>query len=1048
MSNSSSTYTVNSSGTVYLRARIEPGCWSDARSATVTVNPLPNQPSSLSVSTNSCGPKVITRGSPVDGSTWYWQTSASGTSTTNSSGSYTVNNSGTVYLRARSGAGCWGPSISINVNVVDVPVAPDAPTATYGFDEAILAMGQPPSGVQWLWQGADPNGTVVPALMENTYAISSPGTYYLRPRSETGGCWGPSVGFDFVAHEPLLDSVATTATSVTVYWTPQGGNETGFIVYRRAQNERVDDYTMVINSLDSDRASYTDQGLEQGTTYYYWVQAKVGGQRSTAITRIAAVTKGINDDFDHVPQYNGNISAVKWSAHGDGAEHAYLYHYDQWNRLTDAQYAQRGETGHFNKDKGRYQVFGITYDANSNIRTMNRSAGELIDQMDYGYFDNGNQLQQVEDLMEEAEGFIDGNKGTADYGYDANGNMALDHNKDISLIEYNHLDLPERVVKGSGEEIRYTYDAAGIKLAQEVFAANGDLEKSTEYYGGILYEDGAVREVAHDEGRALPDATTGDWEYQYHLKDHLGNTRVTFTSRPREHEFLATMETEDAGLQAEEESYFANLAETRATDLFADAGSDGGNEVARLNAVNPIGPALSLPVAVGDSLDMEVYAHYTASSGFAGTMDAGDFLAALAGGFGGVSGGGEGAQAIFDAFDRALGDVGIAGTSDDGVPAAYLNYILFDKDMVHYQHGFKQVSTAALNGHERVSFDADIVVEKEGFVFVYLSNASASGQYVAFDDFRVTLKEHPVVQRDAYYPFGMQMQGLSYQRITNSKNNFLFNQGSKGKNFQGGESKYFRTERVTDLGLNVDMTRYRTYDYQTGRFWQVDPKADVAGQESLTPYHYSLNNPVRYNDPLGDCPPWICGALVSAGTELVTQVAVNAISGKNLLDLDYADIGTAAISGAVSGGIKTVGQIYSASKRISTALKVAKKATSASEEVAKAGVDIKDKDGTLETSTVLGLGGNKEKDAKEAAVDLVAGPSGSGSGKIAKETIDVFNSKSLKVLEKKASHGGKKAKKAYSDAANAVKENKDAVGAVTAVGAGAAGEQIKDEIKN
>lgn len=50
------------------------------------------------------------------------------------------------------------------------------------------------------------------------------------------------------------------------------------------------------------------------------------------------------------------------------------------------------------------------------------------------------------------------------------------------------------------------------------------------------------------------------------------------------------------------------------------------------------------------------------------------------------------------------------------------------------------------------------------------------------------------------------------------------------------------------------MTQFRTYDYTSGRFWQVDPKADIAGQESLTPYQYSLNNPIRYNDPFGDCP--------------------------------------------------------------------------------------------------------------------------------------------------------------------------------------------------
>jgi RHS repeat-associated protein len=64
----------------------------------------------------------------------------------------------------------------------------------------------------------------------------------------------------------------------------------------------------------------------------------------------------------------------------------------------------------------------------------------------------------------------------------------------------------------------------------------------------------------------------------------------------------------------------------------------------------------------------------------------------------------------------------------------------------------------------------------------------------------------------------------------------------------------FDTERITDLELNVDMSRDRTYDYLTGRWWQVDPKADEAGQESWSTYHYGFDNPVRYNDPYGDCP--------------------------------------------------------------------------------------------------------------------------------------------------------------------------------------------------
>jgi RHS repeat-associated protein len=76
--------------------------------------------------------------------------------------------------------------------------------------------------------------------------------------------------------------------------------------------------------------------------------------------------------------------------------------------------------------------------------------------------------------------------------------------------------------------------------------------------------------------------------------------------------------------------------------------------------------------------------------------------------------------------------------------------------------------------------------------------------------------------------------------VSGDKNKYLFNDGA---------------ERQEELGLDIDLTRYRAYDPAIGRWWQIDPKADVEDLVSLTPYNYSFNNPIRWNDPLGDCPP-------------------------------------------------------------------------------------------------------------------------------------------------------------------------------------------------
>jgi len=61
---------------------------------------------------------------------------------------------------------------------------------------------------------------------------------------------------------------------------------------------------------------------------------------------------------------------------------------------------------------------------------------------------------------------LNNNKTTAatDYVYDANGNLTVDKNKDISSILYNYLNLPDSIrITGKGT-VKYTYDATGNKL--------------------------------------------------------------------------------------------------------------------------------------------------------------------------------------------------------------------------------------------------------------------------------------------------------------------------------------------------------------------------------------------------------------------------------------------------------------------------------------------------------------------------------------------------------------------------------------------------------
>ena len=261
------------------------------------------------------------------------------------------------------------------------------------------------------------------------------------------------------------------------------------------------------------------------------------------------------------PQLSGNISAVKWRG-PDCELHAYGYTYDPANRLTNAHYGAIGG------NVGRFSVTGINYDLNGNILNLNRSGakdyldGEPIgygsmDELSYHY--EGNRLVALNDAVadaapEDGNDFKDNGSDTAtsgEYEYDANGNMTYDANKNIT-ISYNHLNLPETIIFPDCRSIAFCYDAQGNKLQKRVCECNdggsggvlrvgddgsipsGSKCTVTDYILGFEYKNGALEAFYHEEGRAalLPDdgdpLTDREWQYEYTIKDHLGNGRAYF----------------------------------------------------------------------------------------------------------------------------------------------------------------------------------------------------------------------------------------------------------------------------------------------------------------------------------------------------------------------------------------------------------------------------------------------------------------------------------------------------------------------------------------
>jgi len=256
-----------------------------------------------------------------------------------------------------------------------------------------------------------------------------------------------------------------------------------------------------------------------------------------------------------------------------------------------------------------------------------------------------------------------------------------------------------------------------------------------------------------------------------------------------------------------------------------------------------------LSVNKGDEIDLEVDGYFSGGSGYSSPIAASvleDALSQAVQGAGALEG--VASSAIDSGIGAAITAMGVGGSSNNNVPGAYLTYMIFDREM-NFEgiYGYDNISNAA-NGSREVIALSNISIDREGYLVAYLSNESNSTNYVYFDNFKVDHRKTNIVSTQDYYPFGLTFN--NYERTASTKNRFLYNQGSKITS-QGLEGKTFRTERIEEISL--DMTKFRLYDYKIGRFTQIDPLADQAGQEIYTPYHYALNNPCLYSDPNGDC---------------------------------------------------------------------------------------------------------------------------------------------------------------------------------------------------
>jgi RHS repeat-associated protein len=542
-------------------------------------------------------------------------------------------------------------------------------------------------------------------------------------------------------------------------------------------------------------------------------------------------------------QYNGNISEGVWASAGADLQ-SYGYYYDPMNRITEAKYYnQVNATLNTRYSEKITAPSGLNsgYDLNGNILRLQRwgkkdaSTYGLMDDLGYTYTNTGNQVSRIDDVIAKnvlEEGFKEDVKVAGEYLYDENGNMKSDQNKGISVIKYNMLNLPMVVKKTGADSLVYTYDAIGRKLKQQAY---GTKPKTTVYAGDFFYENDTLKFVNTEEGRAMMVGSVP--AYEYFMKDHLGNTRVSFKSITETTEYKATLEDNTYTSEYNTFRNYPTGGSLSSLNMFdhTDIGTVYNKSQLLNGAPNyQVGLAKSFDVMAGDVFDLEVWAKYESTTG-SGTNLSGLFTA-LTTIFNLPATGGTGLESsqARSAFGGLYdGNVYIGdetGYEDPVAPKAYLNYVLFDDQFNLLDFGFDQVDTGSdQNGvHDQLSLH--VKVQKKGYLYVFISNENPVMQNVYFDDLKIVRHTYVETVSD-YYAFGLQFN--TYQRGSSVKQNLLYN----GKEMQD------------ELSLGWLDYGARMYQPEIGRFSTVDPEGEKF--YPLSPYSYSANSPVLLSDPTG-----------------------------------------------------------------------------------------------------------------------------------------------------------------------------------------------------
>lgn len=222
-----------------------------------TVYAKPATPQGTITPSTSCGTATLTYdfafGENMDGNTYYWQTLATGVSTSNPvlSTTQTQNITGTRFVRSQNASGCWSDAISQTITIntpVNITTQPNSTSvvipATKTF--SVVATG---SAVTYQWQLSTNGGTTWSDIASATSASyttgatsdSMNGYLYQCLVSNPCGSVTSTIGMLTLTNSSpnnatAFDATCFSSTSIDLTWTAATGSPTGYIIFAMQGN--------------------------------------------------------------------------------------------------------------------------------------------------------------------------------------------------------------------------------------------------------------------------------------------------------------------------------------------------------------------------------------------------------------------------------------------------------------------------------------------------------------------------------------------------------------------------------------------------------------------------------------------------------------------------------------------------------------------------------------------------------------------------------------------------------------------------------------------